>query len=213
MKLYSYYRSSSAYRVRIALNHKQIGYDYKAIHLLKDGGEQNKEAYTALNPKAEVPTLVDKNIFLSQSVAIFFYLDRAYIEKPLFPKHLPDFERCLELVEIINSGTQPLQNLSVLQKLKKDFSITEDQKLYWCRHFIDKGLKAFDAKCSEEGPFALGSEITAADMFLLPQLYNAKRFGLELSSYKNLQRIYDSCEELDAFLRAHPDKQPDKPKD
>ncbi len=211
MKLYSYYRSSSAYRVRIALNHKQISYDYKAVHLLKDGGEQNKDAYTKVNPKAEVPTLVDKNISLSQSVAIFFYLDRAYIEKQLFPKHLPDFEKCLELVEIINSGTQPLQNLSVLKKLKKEFLISEDQKIEWCRYFIDKGLEAFNTKCSNDGPFAMGSNVTAADMFLLPQLYNAKRFELDLTKYENLQRIYDNCKDLDSFSKAHPDVQPDTP--
>jgi len=211
MKLYSYYRSSSAYRVRIALNHKQIGYDYEAVHLLNDGGEQHKDAYTQLNPKAEVPTFVDKNISLSQSVAIFFYLDRAYIEKQLFPKHLPDFEKCLELVEIINSGTQPLQNLSVLKKLKNEFSISEDQKIEWCRHFIDKGLNAFNEKASNDGPFSMGVDVTAADMFLLPQLYNAKRFELDLTKYEKLRRIYDNCKDLDAFLKAHPDKQPDTP--
>ena len=212
MKLYTYYRSSSSYRVRIALNHKGLPFDSIPVHLVKDGGEQHAQEYLKMNPRAEVPYLLDESIGLSQSVSIFFYLDRAYIEKPLFPKAFPEFEKCLELVEIINSGIQPLQNLSVLQKLKRDFNISDDQKEAWCRHFIDKGLKAFDQKVSEDGSYSMGDEVSSADMFLIPQLYSAKRFGLDLGAYKNLKRIDEACAKLEAFQKAHPDQQVDFPK-
>ena len=211
MKLYTYYRSSSAYRVRIALHHKKLPFDSIPVHLIKDGGEQHDPKYLEMNPKAEVPHLLDDNIGLSQSVAIFFYLDRIHMERPLFPKSFPDFEKCLELVEIINSGVQPLQNLSVLQKLKKNFKINDDEKESWCRCFIEKGLNAFDLKASDSGPFSLGEEVSAADMFLIPQLYNARRFKVDLNSYRNLLRIDKACQNLDAFQMAHPKNQKDHP--
>ena len=206
MNLYTYYRSSSAYRVRIALHHKGIDFKSTPVHLLKEGGEQNKANYLAMNPKGEVPYLSTNQIGLSQSVSIFFYLDRAHIEKPLFPKSFPEFEKCIELVEIINSGTQPMQNLSVLQKLKHKINDKE-----WARHFIEKGLKAFDELSSNKGPFSMGAEITAADMFLVPQLYNARRFNVDLAKFKNLIGIDEACNKLDAFKLAHPDVQEDSP--
>jgi maleylacetoacetate isomerase len=211
MKLYTYYRSSSSYRVRIALHYKELNFEQVPVHLLNDGGEQYHKDYLKLNPRAEVPYLVDHGIGLSQSVSIFFYLDRAHMEKPLFPKSFPEFEKCLELVEIINSGIQPLQNLSVLQKLQKDFKISDDEKEAWCRHFIEKGLKAFDQKASSDGPFSMGDEITAADMFLIPQLYSARRFNLDLGTYKNLLRIDEACQAIKAFNLAHPENQKDHP--
>ena len=211
MKLYTYYRSSSAYRVRIALHHKGLTFNSIPIHLIKDGGEQHSKDYLKLNPRAEVPYLIDESVGLSQSVSIFFYLDRAYMEKPLFPKSFPNFEKCIELVEMINSGIQPLQNLSVLQKLKKDFKINDEEKESWCRHFIEKGLKAFDLKTSKDKDFSLGEDITAADMFLIPQLYNARRFKVDLNSFQNLLRIEEACQKLEAFKRAHPENQKDCP--
>jgi len=209
MKLYSYFRSSSAYRVRIALNHKQISYEYVPVHLLKDGGEQKTSAYSKINSKNEVPVLEDKNVRLSQSVAIFLYLDRANINNPLFPKTFPDFEKCFELVELINSGIQPLQNLSLLQKFKADFSITDEQKVNWIKDIIRKGLLAFNAKISTEGPYCMGTELTAADMFLIPQLYNAHRYDIDFSGLERLLQIERTCLMLDSFKTAHPDVQPD----
>lgn len=209
MKLYSYYRSSCSYRVRIALHHKSLPFEYIPIHLVQS--EQLSEEYLALNPKKEVPTLVDKNISLSQSTAIILYLDRMYIEKPLFPKELPFFEKCLELVEIINSGIQPLQNLAVLKKLKTDFGISDDQKNEWVKHFIFEGLKAYQAKLTPGSKFSLGDEVTAADMFLIPQLYNAHRFEVNMSELGHLLEIEQNCLKLEAFKKADPAMQPDKP--
>lgn len=209
MKLYSYYRSSCSYRVRIALHHKNIPFEYIPVHLVKDGGEQLKDDYTALNPKKEVPTIVDKNISLSQSTAIFLYLDRMHIENPVFPKEMPAFEKCLELVEIINSGIQPIQNLSVLKKLKKDYQITDEQKNEWVRHFIKSGLEAYQAKLTPASKFSMGDEPSAADMFLVPQLYNAHRFNVDMSGLSHLLEIEKNCLELEAFKKAHPAEQPD----
>lgn len=211
MKLYSYYRSSSSYRVRIALEYKKIPYDYISVHLLNNGGEQNSPRYNKINSKNEVPVLVDKNLTLSQSTAIFLYLDRIHLENPLFPKELPLFEKCFELVEIINSGIQPLQNLAVLQKLKKDFSIDEEQKLQWVRDSITTGLKAYCQKLNPNDFFSIGNEVSASDMFLVPQLYNAHRFNLDFSGLEKLLEIEERCLSLDFFKRAHPDAQPDAP--
>jgi len=211
MNLYTYYRSSCSYRVRIALHHKGIKFNSIPVHLVKDGGEQKKDKYLEMNPKGEVPFLTTDQVALGQSVAIFFYLDRAHIEKPLFPKSFPEFEKCVQLVEVINSGIQPLQNISVLKKLKADYNITDDQKIEWCQHFISKGLKAYDEMASNTGLYSMGDEVTAADMFLMPQLYNAKRFNVDLNSFKNLNRIDEACSQLEAFKLAHPDVQPDTP--
>ncbi len=210
MKLYSYYRSSCSYRVRIALNHKNLAFKYIPINLIKNGGEHLFQDYTKLNPKKEVPILIDKNITLSQSTAIFLYLDRMYIKSPLFPKEFPYFEQCLELIEIINSGTQPLQNLTVLKKLKKDYNICEKQVNDWTKYFIKKGLKAYQAKLTPDTLFSLGSdEPSAADMFLIPQLYNAHRYDIDMSDLQQLLDIEKNCLKLDAFKKAHPCKQLD----
>ncbi len=211
IKLYSYYRSSCSYRVRIALHHKNLPFEYIPVHLVKDGGEQLMEDYKKLNPKMEVPTIIDKGLSLSQSTAIFFYLDRMHIENPLFPKELPLFEKCIELVEIINSGIQPLQNLSVLKKLKNGLGVSEEQKLEWIRHFISMGLKAYMKKTTSDSKFSLGDEPTAADMFLIPQLYNAHRFDVDMAELQPLLEIEKNCLELPAFKLADPTHQPDTP--
>lgn len=211
MKLYSYYRSSCSYRVRIALNYKNISYDYIPVHLIQNGGEQRKDTYRKLNPKQEVPTLQNENITLAQSMAIFLYLDRLHIENPLFPKEFPYFEKCIELCEIINSGIQPIQNLSVLQKLQKDFSASDEKRNSWCQHFIKKGLEAYQEKLSlsQEGPYSMGEEVTAADMFLIPQLYNAHRFNVDMTNLKRLLDIEKNCLALKFFTNASPSTQPD----
>lgn len=181
------------------------------VHLVKNGGEQLGADYSLINPKQEVPTLVDENITLSQSTAIFLYLDRINIDSPLFPKEMPYFEKCMELVEIINSGIQPMQNFKVLQKITNELGATEEQKLDWIRDFLSVGLKAFQAKLTCKGPFCLGDEPTAADMFLIPQLYNAHRFKVDMSELKLLTEIEKNCLSLESFTKAHPSKQPDSP--
>lgn len=211
--LYTYYRSSCSYRVRIALHFKGLEFRSQPVHLVKDGGEQYKSEYSTLNPKEEVPTLVDENITLSQSVAIFFYLDRKYLNPPLFPKAFPEFERCVELIEIINSGTQPLQNVSVLKKLVKEHGLSEEEKANWCKHYITKGLLAYQKKITDGADFSLGNEPTAADMFLVPQLFNAKRHGVDLNLIKPLMKIVENCNKLEAFKKAAPEVQGDAPKE
>lgn len=213
MKLYSYYRSSCSYRVRIALEHKEIPYEYVPVHLLNNGGEQLAEDYSQINPKQEVPTLVDEGLHLSQSTAIFFYLDRIKLGRPLFPKEMPQFERCVELVEIINSGIQPLQNLAILKKLKKDFALSDEQKNKWIKDLISKGLQAYNKKLDASPRFSLGDEPSAADMFLIPQIYNAKRFGVDFSQMPHLLEVEKNCLDLESFQKAHPDQQPDSPKE
>lgn len=212
MKLYSYYRSSCSYRVRIALNHKNLAYNYMPVHLVQDGGEQLKSEFTQINSKQEVPVLEDNGFSFSQSVAIFMYLDRAYLERPLFPKELPVFEKTLELVELINSGIQPVQNLAILKKLKKDFNATDEQKENWIKDIIFKGLKAYQDKLTPNSKFSIGEEPTAADMFLVPQLYNAHRFNLDMTELSHLLEIEKNCLCLESFKKAHPSEQPDAPK-
>jgi maleylacetoacetate isomerase len=177
--------------------------------LVKEGGQQLQEEYLKINPKQEVPTLVDDNITLSQSTAIFLYLDRTHIENPLFPKPFPDFERCFELVEIINSGTQPIQNLKVLKRPQSKHGLSDDEKNEWCKDFILSGLKAFQAKLSPNSNFCIGDEVTAADMFMVPQMFNARRYGVDLNQLQHLVEIEARCLELEAFKKAIPSAQPD----
>jgi len=212
MKLYSYFRSSCSYRVRIALNHKNIDYEYAPVHLVNEGGEQLKKDFTHLNPKQEVPTLVHDGLTLSQSVAIFLYLDRIHLGQPLFPKEMPQFEKCFELVEVINSGIQPLQNLKVLKKLKSELGASDEQKLKWIKDFIFDGLKAYQNSLVSEGPYSMGVDVTAADMFLIPQMYNAHRFDVDMTELKRLTEIENNCLKLESFTKAHPSQQPDSPK-
>ena len=124
---------------------------------------------------------------------------------------MPNFEKCFELVEIINSGVQPLQNFKVLKKLKGELGVTEEQKIQWIRDFIKAGLEAFQAKLTSQGPYCMGSEVTAADMFLIPQLYNAHRFEVDMSSLTRLTEIEKNCLSLESFTKAHPSSQPDSP--
>lgn len=213
LKLYSYYRSSASYRVRIALNLKDIPYEYVAVHLLKDGGEQHQNSYKSLNPSAELPTLIHGNNILSQSVAICLYLDDIAPEKPLlFSKDPFQKAKIIQACEIINSGIQPLQNLRVVQKLGQDFGFSTEQKEEWIRHWVGLGFTAFENLISSnDGPFCFGISPTAADAFLAPQIFAAKRFSVDISNFSKIQDVFSHCEKLDAFKMAHPDNQPDTP--
>ncbi len=215
IQLYSYYRSSASYRVRIALNLKGIPYEYKAVHLVKNGGEQHQNFYKSLNPSAELPTIVCGDQVLSQSIAICLYLDDMAPEKPLlFSKDPFEKAKILQACEIINSGIQPLQNLRVLQKLVKDFEFSETQKLEWIQHWIGLGLTAFEELIRpNKGPFCFGKSPTAADAFLIPQVFNAHRFNWDLSSCPSIQRVYSQCKDMEPFRLAHPANQPDTPID
>lgn len=217
--LYSYFRSSASYRVRIALEIKSIDYEYRTIHLLNNGGEQHGADYTKLNPSREVPTLIhnaaasSSPIVLGQSVAIIDYLDRAVPTPRLFPENAHHRALVLQACEIINSGSQPLHNLRVLKKLVDDFKISEDQKTEWTRHWIRYGFEAFEAAVkAHSGKFSFGDSVTAADCFLIPQLANADRFQISTAPYPILEKIRANCEKIPAFVKASPAQQMDFPK-
>lgn len=211
MKLYSYWRSSCSWRVRIALNLKGLSYSYEAVHLVKDGGQQNSDAYRALNPMRTVPTLELEEggqvRRLSQSVAILEYLEERYPTPALLPADPLLRARVRMLAEMVNSGIQPLQNLSVLQFVKGE--LQRDDKAF-AAHWNVRGLTALETAVKETaGTYCLGETVSLADIFLVPQLYGARRFAVDLSPYPTLTRIEAACEKLPAFQAAHPDRQPD----
>ena len=219
--LYSYFRSSCSYRVRIALHLKGVdNYQYRAVHLLRDGGEQRKGPYLALNPKGEVPFFIHGETRLAQSMAILHYIDKEWPGPPhLFPQTSERLGLCLQLCEIVNSGIQPLQNLGVNHFMAQQFALSEQQKKEWNRFWIEKGFQALE-ECLKNakgvrkgGRYSLGDEITASDLFLVPQVYNANRFGVDMFSFPSITRIYGHCIEEEAFVAASPAHQPDAPND
>ena len=212
LKLYSYYRSSCSYRVRIALGLKGLDYEYVPIHLVKDGGEQHLEDYRKKNPKSEVPTLVEDSFFLSQSMAIIEYLDERVPEPRLFFGDLKQKAFIRQACEIINSGIQPLQNLSVLQSLSVQFEASEGKRKQWIQKIMTQGLKSYESLIqSTASKFSFGEQVSAADLFLVPQIYNALRFEVSLDSFPHIQRVNSNCLKLEHFIKAHPKNQPDAP--
>jgi maleylpyruvate isomerase len=210
LKLYGYYRSSAAYRVRIALGLKGLPYDYVAVHLRK--GEQNAESYRALNPAELVPVLVDDRGTFVQSLAIMEYLDERYPEPPLLPAASDERARVRSLALAIACDIHPLDNTRVLKYLVRTIGAAEEMKDAWYRHWIDLGLSALEARLSREaetGAFCHGDTPTLADCCLVPQLANARRANIPLDAYPTLTRIETRCTALAAFAAAAPDKQPD----
>lgn len=209
--LYSYYRSSASYRVRIALNIKGIPYTYKSVNLIKDGGgEQNDPEYTLLNPLAQVPCLIHNNQPITQSMAIISYLDDISPAPTLFPDKALDRAVVIQICEMINSGIQPLQNTSVTGLLAKEFHFTEDQKAHWLKYWIEKGLRALESTLKQTaGEFCFGDTLTAADCFLAPQVFSSKRFGVDASQFKKINEIYSHISTLEPFIMAEPSRQPD----
>ncbi len=212
MKLYTYFRSSAAYRVRIALNLKGLSYEAVPVHLLKEGGQQRQEEYRQINPSGLVPALQDDRITLTQSMAIIEYLDERYPAVPLMPQDAPGRGRVRELAQIIACDIHPLNNLRVLRHLVHELKLTEDQKNAWIRHWISEGLASLEAHLARDpaaGPFCHGNSPTIADCFLVPQVFNAERFAIDMAAYPNISRIYALCVDMPAFANAHPSQQPD----
>jgi len=212
MKLYTYFRSSAAYRVRIALNLKGLSYEAVPVHLLKDGGQQRQDDYRQINPSALVPTLQDDRITLTQSMAIIEYLDERYPAVPLLPQDPPGRARVRELAQIIACDIHPLNNLRVLRHLVHELKLSEEQKNAWIRHWIGEGLASLEAHLARDpaaGPFCHGSSPTIADCFLVPQVFNAQRFEIDMAAYPNISRIHALCVDMPAFAGAHPSQQPD----
>ncbi len=211
--LHNYFRSSTSYRVRIALELKGLKYDYRPVHLVANGGEQNLPAYRQLNPIGGVPTLVHNGKAISQSFAIIEYLDEIFpLPMPLFSQDAFENAKIRQLCETINAEIHPLQNLKVMQYLETQLKADPEQKSKWLNKWISEGLKAFEESLSPyAGKYCFGDKITAADLFLIPQLFSSKRFGVDVSGFKKLAQINDNCLLLEAFKNAHPNRQPDTP--
>lgn len=210
LKLYSYFRSSASYRVRIGLNFKGLHYEYIPVHLLKDGGQQHQEAFRKVNPMGHVPALDHEGFLVAESVAILDYIDQMFPAKPLFPSHPKERARVLQVCEVINSGIQPLQNLKVNQYFEKEFGHGKADVERWNRHWIESGLKNLEKMLTTSaGTYCFGGEFTAADCFLVPQCFAARRFGVKIENYPVISRIHEACNKLAPVQAAHPEKQPD----
>ena len=211
MKLWSYWRSSCSYRVRIALNYKGLDYETLAVHLVKDGGEQHGEQYKELNPQSLVPSLVaeESRGSLTQSLAIISYLESQYPTPALLPKDPFDAARAWSLAYILAADVQPLQNLRVLRELKRRHHFSQDQINAWSSHWIELGLQSFEEQILSGAPYSAGNNVSVADLCLIPQLYNARRFGVDLSRYPKILEIESNCLKLKAFKDAAPEQQND----
>lgn len=211
LALYSYFRSSASYRARIALHWKGLSFKYLPVHLLKQGGEQNTDQYRTLNPAAEVPTLVHGKHVISQSMAILQYLDEVFPAKALFPRDPYLKAKVIQFCEGINC-IQPYQNLRTLQVLEKDFGFLPAQKDRWTQFWIARNMESSEKILqSTAGTHCFGGEITAAEVFLVPQIFAAQRFGVDINQYPTIARVYNNCKDLEAFKAAHPLNQIDTP--
>ena len=209
MKLYTYFRSSAAFRVRIAVNLKGLGYDPAFVHLAR--GEHRKPGYTAVNPQALVPALEDAGRLLTQSLAIIEYLDESRPFPPLLPKEAFARARVRSLALLVACEIHPLNNLRVLQHLKRALGQSEEQVNAWYRHWIAEGLAKLEAALADPatGRFSHGDTPGMADCCLVPQVFNAQRYQCDTTPYPTLMRIHAECMKLEAFDRAQPGKQPD----
>lgn len=208
--LLGYWRSSSSWRVRIALHWKGLSFDNVPVHLVADGGRQHTPEHRAVNPMRQVPVLLDDGRPLTQSVAILEYLEECHPEPPLLPADPWSRARVRQLTEVINSGIQPIQNLSVMQRLKGEFAMEPDQVKAWSRGWIEQGFVALEALVSQVGgKYCVGDAVSFADLALVPQIYNARRFAVDLAPFPTLTAIEARLEALPAFQQAHPSVQPD----
>jgi len=212
MKLYSYFRSSAAYRVRIALNLKGLAYEYAPIHLLRDGGQQLKPDYRELNPDGIVPTFIDGDDVLTQSLAIIEYLEETHPEPPLLPGTPLDRAFIRSVALQIACEIHPVDNLRVLKYLKHTLKVGDEAKDAWYRHWLESGFESLEKRLANDsrvGKLCFGDTPTLADLCLVPQVFNARRFNLDMSRYPTIERIADHAGQIDAFARAAPGQQPD----
>jgi len=210
IKLYSYWRSSAAYRVRIALNLKKLKHEIVPVNMLKDGGEQHTEEYKSINPQGLVPALLDGALVLTQSMAILEYLEDNYPAPSLLPATVTGKAKARQIAQTIACDIHPLNNLRVLKYLQATLNADADEKNHWYQHWISKGFDAVEAWLrSASGPYCLGDAVTIADACLIPQLYNAHRFKVPLEKYPRLLEIEKKCLALDAFQQALPENQID----
>jgi len=206
--LYSYWRSSCSWRVRAALAYKKIDYETKVVNLIKDGGQQHSTEYNHLNPAELVPTLFIDDHYITESLSILEYLEETHAEPPLLPADAFKRAQVRAIALEIVAGIQPLQNLAVLKY------VGDEKKNDWAKHFVSKGLSAVEKMLGKTaGKYCVGDAVTFADCCLVPQIYNAERFKVDMSQFPTIKRINDSLLQLDMFKVSHPQKQPDCPED
>lgn len=208
MKLYTYFRSSAAYRVRIALNLKGLSYDTMPVHLVKEGGKHKTPEYRAVNPQMRVPALVLSNgDTLIQSLAIIEYLDEVFPDPALMPKDAIDRAQVRAVSQIIACDIHPLNNsgtLAYLRKLGHDQTVIDEWYVSW----VTAGFEAVEALL-QPGPYAFGSHVSVADLCLVPQVFNARRFKVPLERFPKIVAVDAACQKLPAFKKARPENQPD----
>jgi len=210
MKLFSYWRSSAAYRVRIALNLKQMPVEMAFVHLIKDGGQQRQESYRQLNPAQLVPSLQDEDLTLNQSLAIIDYLEAKQPTPALLPTDLAQAMQVRAFALDIACDIHPLNNLRVLQYLTNTLGVSEAQKVAWIHHWLATGFAALEQRLVEHAEvYCFGNEISLADVCLAPQVYNALRFQLDMNPYPTIMRVYQQLMALPAFSQAAPEAQGD----
>lgn len=210
--LYTYWRSTAAFRVRIALNLKNIDYASESVHLVREGGQQHQPEYRAINPQGLVPTLKIDGQSITQSLAIIEYLEERYPWPPLLPSRAADRARVRALASTIAADIHPLNNLRVLKYLKGELGVSDEAKHKWYAHWIAMGFGALETMLAghqDTGEYCHGDDPGLADVFLVAQMYNAHRFDCDVSPYPTLNRIHAACVKLDAFSRAAPAAQPD----
>jgi len=208
--LYSYFRSSAAYRVRIALNLKNVDHEIRPVHLLKHGGEQFRADFLALNPQGRVPVLIVQNRALTQSSAIIEYLEEVFPEPPLLPENPLDRAYVRSLAQLIACDIHPLNNLRVLNHLKN--ALQCDGKQDWYRHWVEEGFAALETRLQQSerrGRYCFADTPGLADAFLVPQVYNALRFDCDMRPFPLIDGIYRQCLKEPAFVKAAPENQPD----
>lgn len=208
--LYGYWRSSAAYRVRIALNLKGLEYQQRSIHLVKAGGEQHTAEFQQLNPNQLVPVLVDGDMTLNQSLAIIDYLDETYPQQLLIPTDREQRYLVKALAQDIAIDIHPLNNLRVLQYLSNSLDVADTDKMRWYAHWLERGFSALEQRLSQtHGQYSVGDQVSLVDVCLVPQVYNAKRFKVNMSAYPIIEDVTVSLNRLDAFQQAMPERQPD----
>jgi maleylacetoacetate isomerase len=209
VKLYGYFRSSAAYRVRIALNLKRVAPEHAFVHLTRDGGGHNSPGYAARNPQKLVPALeLDGGEVLTQSLAIIEYLDELYPDPPLLPADSVARARARAIAQAVACDIHPLNNLRVLQYLRHRMGQDKAAVDTWYRHWVETGFAALEQMIGEDG-YCHGGQVSLADVCLVPQIFNARRFDIDLGSYPRIARVEEVCGAIPAFADAHPARQPD----
>ena len=212
MTLYAYFRSSTSYRTRIAMNLKQLDYDYITVNLAQD--EQLEAAFQSINPQGLVPVLQVDDLWLYQSPAILEWLEEVYPEHPLLPKDVAARMKVRALSAMIGCDIHPLNNRRILQYLRNELSVDEAKVMTWCQRWMNEGFAALEKRLAQDktrGKFCYSDRPTFADCYLIPQVSSAKRFKVDLTAYPNIVAIDAHCRTLEAFADADPMVQPDAP--